>query len=265
LEVAVDQETGKAYAPLDNTLTQSGQAADAKSTGDKILQFAIKNTASGESPVVITDSADEKIQDLKLFGKSEQFSTTGKNLFDLEKAKKAESYEAVNVGVTEYKAIIYRVTPNTDYTLSVSGKASGKITNLNIGNTTTLYSLVTTDITSRTINSLESGIIYVFFSEGTVEANIEIFYKQYFDIQLETGKVRTSYEPYTGGQPSPSPEYPQEIRSVGKWNEEKQKYEVDVKVTGKNLFDIEKAKSESNWLKIEGDGKVHFPIRAKQV
>lgn len=39
------------------------------------------------------------------------------------------------------------------------------------------------------------------------------------------------YEPYTGGKPSPSPEYPQEIKSVGKWNEEKQKYEVDIKVT----------------------------------
>ena len=40
-----------------------------------------------------------------------------------------------------------------------------------------------------------------------------------------------SYEPYTGGKPSPSPEYPQEIKSVGKWNDEKQKYEVDVKVS----------------------------------
>lgn len=34
-----------------------------------------------------------------------------------------------------------------------------------------------------------------------------------------------------------SPEHPQEIVNVGKWNEEKQKYEVDVKITGKNLFD----------------------------
>lgn len=36
--------------------------------------------------------------------------------------------------------------------------------------------------------------------------------------------------------PPPSPEYPQEIKSVGKRNEEKQKYEVDVKVTRKNLI-----------------------------
>lgn len=37
--------------------------------------------------------------------------------------------------------------------------------------------------------------------------------------------------------PPPSPEYLQEIKNSGKWNEETQKYEVDVKVTGKNLFD----------------------------
>lgn len=38
-------------------------------------------------------------------------------------------------------------------------------------------------------------------------------------------------------EPSPSPEYPQEIKNVGKWNEGTQKYEVDVKVNSKNVFD----------------------------
>ena len=38
------------------------------------------------------------------------------------------------------------------------------------------------------------------------------------------------YEPYTGGNPSPSPEYPQEIESVG------QSGEIGVEVLGKNLI-----------------------------
>lgn len=38
------------------------------------------------------------------------------------------------------------------------------------------------------------------------------------------------YEPYTGGKPSPSPEYPQEIKSVG------QDGEIEVEVLGKNLI-----------------------------
>lgn len=35
----------------------------------------------------------------------------------------------------------------------------------------------------------------------------------------------------------PAPDNPQEIKSAGKWNKEKQRHEIDVKVTGKNLFD----------------------------
>lgn len=67
---------------VDKTLTQEGQAADAKATGDKILQYAIKNTASGEGILRITDSAEEKPLDFAMQGKTEQASTEGKNLFD---------------------------------------------------------------------------------------------------------------------------------------------------------------------------------------
>lgn len=45
-----------------------------------------------------------------------------------------------------------------------------------------------------------------------------------------------TYEPYTGGKPSPSSEYPQEIKNSGKWNEEKQKYEIDIILNGSNLW-----------------------------
>ena len=34
---------------------------------------------------------------------------------------------------------------------------------------------------------------------------------EFYDIQLEYGSSVTAYEPYTGGQPSPSPDYPQSI------------------------------------------------------
>lgn len=50
-------------------------------------------------------------------------------------------------------------------------------------------------------------------------------------IQIEKGSVATSYEPYTGGQPSPSPDYPQEIKSV---------VNPTIKICGKNLFDSKK-------------------------
>ena len=98
----------------------------------------------------------------------------------------------------------------------------------------------------------------------TLEQNTIDNPQNIFKVQLEKGAKSTAYEPYTGGIPSPSPEYPQEIKNVGKWNDEKQKYEVDVKVTGKNLFDREKAKDTSNWIIIDGDGYMKFPIYVKK-
>lgn len=75
-----------------------------------------------------------------------------------------------------------------------------------------------------------------------------------YRLMITEGQTATPYEPYTGGKPSPSPDYPQEIKSVGKWNEEKQKYEVDVRVTGKNLFD-----KDSVQLNVEfGDANSDF-------
>ena len=38
------------------------------------------------------------------------------------------------------------------------------------------------------------------------------------DIQMEEGSVSTPYEPYTGGQPSPNPDYPQEVEVVEGYN-----------------------------------------------
>lgn len=53
--------------------------------------------------------------------------------------------------------------------------------------------------------------------------------------------------------PPPSPEYPQEIKNSGKWNEETQKYEVDVKVTGKNLFDKDSVKKGYEFSSVASD------------
>lgn len=53
---------------------------------------------------------------------------------------------------------------------------------------------------------------------------------------LNKGSKALPFEPYTGGNPSPSPEYPQEIKSVGKKVDEK--YLLDLKITGKNLLNV---------------------------
>lgn len=50
------------------------------------------------------------------------------------------------------------------------------------------------------------------------------------EIMINVGSVRKPYEPYTGGKPSPSPEYLQEIESAG------QSGEIGVTVYGGNLL-----------------------------
>ena len=46
-----------------------------------------------------------------------------------------------------------------------------------------------------------------------------------------------TWEPFTGGIASPNPEYPQEPKFVGDYNEDTQKYDIDFMTSGKNLFD----------------------------
>lgn len=56
-----------------------------------------------------------------------------------------------------------------------------------------------------------------------------------------------TFEPYTGGQPSPNPDYPQEVKGVS---------EINGKIIGKNLFDINKIKEISDAIKRNDDGSL---------
>ena len=53
---------------------------------------------------------------------------------------------------------------------------------------------------------------------------------------------------------NPAPDNPQEIKSAGRYDESSGKYLLDVKVTGKNLFDINYFKEKSNLQTIQGGG-----------
>lgn len=65
------------------------------------------------------------------------------------------------------------------------------------------------------------------------------------DSAIQTGTIKPmlyqdgdgTFEPFTGGIASPNPEYPQEPKFVGDYNEDTQKYDIDFMTSGKNLFD----------------------------
>lgn len=207
------------------------------------------HVATGNETVVLLDCVKSFFRRLELIGGTEQLTTTGKNLFDIKKASDTSNYitteTLAKIDITA--AIVFDVKKNTNYCLSVSGKTEQPSINFNIANDVQRKSIFNKLKTEETLNSLDSGKIYVGFSGGDTELNATKLSQEYFDIQLEEASSKTPYEPYTGGKPSPSPEYPQEIKSAGKYDEASGEYLLDVKVTGKNLFNAEKAKDANNW------------------
>lgn len=200
-----------------------------------------KVEVEGVGSLMLPNSLEAPVERVELIGNSVQPTTTGKNLFDIKKASDVSNYitteTLAKIDITA--AIVFDVKKNTNYCLSVSGKTDQPSINFNIANDVQRKSIFNKLKTEETLNSLDSGKIYVGFSGGDTELNATKLSQEYFDIQLEEASSKTPYEPYTGGKPSPSPEYPQEIKNSGKWNEETQKYEVDVKITN----------AEQNWSK----------------
>lgn len=220
--------------------------------------IAIINTMSGESPLVIPDSAERVNKRLELGGKTEQVQTSGKNLVN------ANVYEqgyltSVNAGD---KASLTQMQKSFTTNMEVSSM-QGKNVSVSVRTKEkTGKKYVFTDETDTIITGVfdTGNNNYSEFKNITIPKNAKkLFFSVTYDaqenteLQVELGTTVTTYEPYTGGKPSPSPEYPQEIKNSGKWNEAKQKYEVDVKVVGKNLFDVNYFAESENYQNKEGD------------
>lgn len=222
----------------------------------------------GTGMLVLPNSLDAPLERLELGGKTDQFSTKGLNLFNYKDFVDISTYADEGAGYrrkylqlkpnTSYRMTIFknRMSPSMDATVMFIGNKE-KYDNTAANGMIVLFTR--TDKKSATIVTGESGqIVFKLNKNSTPELQEEYLSKA--DIILSEGSTEIPYEPYTGGKPSPGPEYPQEIKNSGKWNEETRKYEVSVKVTGKNLFDIEKAevsggnlctaKRENNIVKI---------------
>ena len=212
----------------------------------------------GTGMLVLPNSLDAPLERLELGGKTEQVQTTGKNLAN------ANVYEqgyltSVNAGD---KVSLTQMQKSFTTNMEVSSM-QGKNVSVSVRTKEkTGKKYVFTDETDTIITGVfdTGNNNYSEFKNITIPKNAKkLFFSVTYDaqenteLQVELGTTVTTYEPYTGGKPSPSPEYPQEIKSVGKWNDEKQKYEVDVKVVGKNLFDVNYFAESENYQNKEGD------------
>lgn len=197
----------------------------------------------GTGMLVLPNSLDAPLERLELGGKTEQVQTSGKNLAN------ANVYEqgyltSVNAGD---KVSLTQMQKSFTTNMEVSSM-QGKNVSVSVRTKEkTGKKYVFTDETDTIITGVfDTGSNnYSEFKNITIPKNAKkLFFSVTYDaqenteLQVELGTTVTTYEPYTGGKPSPSPEYPQEIKNSGKWNEGTQKYEIEVVLSGKNLLDI---------------------------
>ena len=200
---------------------------------------AIVNSAEG-SVISVNDASDDYLRGLRVFGKSTQVSTTGKNLVDLPQhiAKPSSAYnydlftgtsgQSTSVS-SEYLDKLPYLQPGTYYfhvTVPDEYVSAG-----------TKVLAVTDD---GTIDNLLLNECGSFTLTAPTRVTIRIGSNSAFsvvDTQIESGSVYTGYEPYSGGYASPSPDWPQPNESVGS---------SKIHICGKNLLNTANTNKSAN-------------------
>ena len=219
-----------------------------ESISTKITKFY----ASSQGETHLADSDDGKIMDMMVYGKSEQKQYSGKNLlnYDAWKGITVTKGTAIfeNNGVTltatrddcytNFESDIFgiaKIPVSEGEVVTLSWEYDGKDGNVLIFPNGIVGDHVSVKNRAKKISyTVPNGVTFITFRFGVTNAGDTISYK---NIQIEKGSEATSYEPYTGGIPSPNPSYPQEILSVKN---------PTVKVCGKNLLDVNLVKTNFN-------------------
>jgi hypothetical protein len=213
-------------------------------------------TSKGIKQVILTNCGQAPFKRFSILGNSHQDSTTGKQLFKLtDNYLHAYFYHGENKEIVPYSsnAVVYLpCEPNTTYTIHGRKNINNDMTRKNRVGLTSELPAFNVKITKTAETTLDKPLtitteedtkylVIMAITDGEIgKLNFDkVLENNTSKLMVEVGDKASPYEPYTGGKPSPSHDYPQQIKNVGKWNEEKQKYEVDVKVTN----------AEQNWSK----------------
>ena len=224
---------------------------------------SIKGNETGTT-ITLTDQYPTELLDYKVIGNSVQHTTTGKNLFN-KNANYVEKWQCnkevyqngIKLTSTGNSGVCYvRYEFPFDYgeiknvycSFNKTGDGWCNLYFLDSNNQTVKSSV--NNQTSFGISAIPTTAVkyHILLYGSTANiGDITIF----DNIQLELGTSATSYEEYTGGIPSPNPDYPQEIYSVGdlvQSGEHQGEYAVPIKVSGKNKFDYLSARDIENTI-----------------
>lgn len=204
---------------------REGTINDLKEQVDgKITKFYASN--QGETHII--DSDNGKIQDMLIYGKASQIKTTGNNLLK-PNLKYADAFDVDFKQGTVLTMISKNSAKNTKGGNLKITLVDGSIHWFGYDkNATKQQTTLTKDAVSAK---------YLF--EYETSENYALYVGDY-----------DKYEPYTGAKPSPSPEYPQDIKSV---------VNPTMKIHGANLLKLDFKKYENNGITLEVVGnKLRF-------
>lgn len=217
-ELKQDMITGMGYIGLD-----SGRLYRMR-RGPKLIEAVASGTT-----IIINDATEGRpFLGLRVFGKSTQVKTTGAQLLDESKVKQNNfrAFEYINLPVGEGTFTLSSNIPksSTDSSAYIM-LISGNVQEISPENTTATNGVYKGQ--SRTFPSI-NGYVTIAYRNDANSNNIINFNDYWY--MLNKGAEEKPHEPYTGGKPSPSPEYPQEIVSAGEGGS------ITVEVGGKNLL-----------------------------
>lgn len=211
------------------------------------VRFAnsLTNKVSGIDVISVTDAWDAPVVDMEIDGASEQVTTTGAQLLDI-KLPSVTTKSGVTVSLAADGGIhlngtatdsgnhrlidpVQNLSINCDsatLSLQASGAYDGTVmvSDAADGEWKNLLSVKNNATATGTVKTSKLGC-YVTYVAGTTY-NVTLY------PMLCASPTALPWEPYTGGQPSPSPEYPQEIKGV-----------EHVVNSGAQLFDASKIKA----------------------
>ena len=209
---------GEIPIKVDDTLSQTGQAADAEKVGARLHEIdAVKlrgpvETVSGEI-LQIENPAGQPPVGMRVYGKAEQNTTTGAQL--LNAPDKTNKIFGVTMSVSGGIASFSGTLSSNNATFWFIGSYNGVdvVMTLPAGK----YYLQNCSMQTLGNSALKTGAI-------TSETEIQITGVAYTYTKsspktiypmINAGTTALPWEPYTGGQPSPNPDYTQEIELSG--------------------------------------------------
>lgn len=205
-----------------------------KNNLDRLKDNVLEVGEVSDTYIHVEDSFLNELKELSVDGVLKQTTTTGKNLMPTTDTidKKGVTFNGVTFKLNDDESI----TANGTATASLNIYLNKNLISMEPGTYTLSDSVATGE--SSTTYFLYADIKHLdgtswdeknlaTYAVNTSTIDEQFLYKSRIVIrngitlnnvtfypQLEIGPSATSYEPYTGGQPSPSPDYPQEIKTI---------------------------------------------------